>query len=295
MRRTWMLVPVAAVAGLTAVLALTTGLSAKRTEAEAKETSNKSPTAAQLPIGQVVLFSSGVGYFQREGTIEGTQRIDLTFPTQDINDLIKSMTLRDMDGGHISAVSYDSNVPVERTLQSFAVNLATNPTFGAILNQARGEKVEVVLQQTNATQPGTLNGTIIGIEKQRVPVGKEGVVDAEVLNLWCADGVRSLKLAEVQRVRFLNAIMESEFKKALETLALGHDSQKKAVSIHFAGQGKRNVKVGYVIENPVWKTSYRLVLPTLTDKKEQTDKAEAKKPYLQGWAVVENTTDEDWN
>src|SRR5204863_4264249 len=138
-------------------------------EAEA----SKSPTAAQLPIGQVVLFSSGVGYFQREGTIDGTQKIDLTFAAQDINDLIKSMTLRDVDGGHITAVSYDSNVPVERTLQSFAANLASNPSFGAILTQARGEKVEVVLQQTNATQPGTLNGTIIGIEKHQVQVGKD--------------------------------------------------------------------------------------------------------------------------
>jgi hypothetical protein len=116
--------------------------------------------------------------------------------------------------------------------------------------------------------------------------------------------MRSLKLSEVQRIRFLNAIMESEFKKALETLAMGHDSQKKAVSIHFAGQGKRNVKVGYVIENPVWKTSYRLVLPSLNGKKDEQkaadQKAEAKKeekksPYLQGWAVVENTTDEDWS
>src|SRR5438046_4818663 len=91
--------------------------------------------------------------------------------------------------------------------------------------------------------------------------------------------------------------MESEFRKALETLALGHDSQKKSVSMHFAGQGKRNVKVGYVSENPVWKTSYRLVLPTQKkeEQKAEVKKEEAKKPYLQGWAVVENTTDEDWS
>ena len=82
----------------------------------------------------------------------------------------------------------------------------------------------------------------------------------ELLNLWCADGMRSLKLTEVQRVRFLNPILDSEFKKALETLALSHDTQKKAVSINFVGEGKREVRVGYVIENPIWKTSYRLVL-----------------------------------
>jgi hypothetical protein len=229
----------------------------------------------------VVLFSSGVGYFQREGTVDGTVRVDLSFPVQDINDLLKSMVLRDLDGGHISTVSYDSNAPVERTLKSFAINLTGNPGFGQILNQARGEKVEVVLQQANATQPGTMSGTVVGIEKQKIAAGKD-TVDVEMLNLWCADGMRSLKMTEVQRVRFLNPIMDSEFRKALETLSLSHDTQKKAVSINFVGDGKRNVRVGYVIENPIWKTSYRLVL----DKKE--------KPYLQGWAVVENPTDEDW-
>src|SRR5436305_2863413 len=273
MRRVYLMAGLAAMAVAGTVLTLIS--SAPSARAERGTEASKSPTAAQLPIGQVVLFSSGVGYFQREGFVEGSQRIDLSFPTQDINDLIKSMTLRDLDGGHISAVTYDSNVPVERTLQSFAINLTNNPTFGQLLIQARGEKVEVVLQQTNAAQPGTLNGTIIGIEKQRVPVGKDGIVEAECLNLWCSDGMRSLKLAEVQRVRFLNAIMESEFKKALETLAMGHDSQKKAVSLHFAGQGKRQVRVGYVVENPLWKTSYRLVLPGAADKKEE-GKADGK-------------------
>src|SRR2546422_653155 len=104
------------------------------------------------------------------------ERIDLSFATQDINDLIKSMTLRDVDGGQITAVSYDSNVPVERTLQSFAVNLTGNPSFSAILNQARGEKVEVTLQQANATQPGTLTGSIVGVEQKKIAVGKD-VVD----------------------------------------------------------------------------------------------------------------------
>ncbi len=243
-----------------------------------------SESSVQLPIGQVVLFSSGVGYFQREGQIDGDARVDLSFPTQDINDLIKSMVLRDLDGGHISAVSYDSNAPVEKTLQSFAVNLSANPTFGQVMNQARGEKVEVVLQQSNAAQPGTMTGAVMGVENQKVAAGNEGAAEVEQLNLWCADGMRSVKLADVQRVRFLNPIMDNEVRKALETLTLSHDTQKKAVSLNFVGEGKRNVRVGYVIENPIWKTSYRLVL----------GKAKEDKPFLQGWAVVENATDEDW-
>src|SRR5205807_3776722 len=65
-------------------------------------------------------------------------------------------------------------------------------------------------------------------------------------------------------------------------LALSHDTQKKAVSLSFAGEGRRPVRVGYVVENPIWKTSYRLTI----DKD--------AKVYMQGWAVVENPTDEDW-
>jgi hypothetical protein len=98
----------------------------------------------------------------------------------------------------------------------------------------------------------------------------------------CADGLHSVRLAEVQRVRFLNPSLDSEIRQALEVLARGHDTQKKTVTLSFTGEGKRRVRVGYVIENPIWKTTYRLVL------------GKDGKPSLQGWAVVENPTDEDW-
>jgi hypothetical protein len=289
MNRTWLLASLTGAAALIAAACVFVAWPARSPAGPPKPVDHAavaapSESSVQLPIGQVVLFSSGVGYFQREGTVEGDARVDLSFPTQDINDLIKSMVLRDLDGGHIAAVSYDSNAPVEKTLQSFAVNLSANPTFGQVLNQTRGEKVEVVLQQANAAQPGTMTGAIMGVEKQKIAAGKDAAVEVEQLNLWCADGMRSVKLADVQRVRFLNPVMDNEVRKALETLTLSHDTQKKAVSLNFVGEGKRNVRVGYVIENPIWKTSYRLVL----------GKAKEDKPFLQGWAVVENATDEDW-
>jgi hypothetical protein len=240
-------------------------------------------TSGQLPVAQAILYSSGVGYFQREGTVDGSQRIDLTFPVEDVNDLLKSMVLQDHNNGHISAVSYDSQAPVEKTLQSFAINLTGNPGYGAILTQARGEKVEVTLQQGNAAQPGNVTGTIIGVEKKKESV-KDGAVETECLNLWCAEGMRAVKLNDVLRVRFLNPVLEGELKRALETVALSHDTAKKSVSVMFSGEGKREVSVAYVVENPIWKTSYRLVLPNKKDAK----------PSLQGWAVVENATEEDW-
>src|SRR5262249_11124598 len=149
--------------------------------------------------------------------------------------------------------------------------------------QARGEKVEVSLQATSNAQPGTLSGTIVGIEAKEEAVSKDKIVHGEMLNMWCAEGMRSIKLADVLRVRFLNPVMENEVKRALEVLSQSHDTQKKAVSLVFSGEGKRQVKVSYVVENPIWKTSYRLVL------------GKDGKASLQGWAVVENPSDEDWN
>src|SRR5438477_240339 len=92
--------------------------------------------------------------------------------------------------------------------------------------------------QEEAPQAGaaTANGTIIGVEKQKQPVaGAKEPVEVAILNLWCADGMRAFKLPEVQRVRFLNPVIEGELKKALETLALSHDTQKKAVSVRCVG------------------------------------------------------------
>src|SRR5262245_3142451 len=277
MRRVYWFVPAALLAAFAGAFLL----HRPAASAPGNETATGQASGSALPISKVVLFSSGVGYFQRAGTVDGNARVDLTFQVRDINDLIKSMVLQD-EKGVVSAVSYDSLAPVDRTLKSFAVNLTNNPTFGAILTQMRGARVAVVLQQTATNQPGTSSGSVMGIEHQKQPA-KDGAVDTEVLTMWCAEGVRSFKLGDVQRLRFLNPTIEGEFRRALETLALSHDAQKKAVSLNFTGEGKRDVRVGYVVENPIWKTSYRLVM----DKE--------GKPFLQGWAVGDNPTDDDWN
>ncbi|MGE3804880.1 MAG: DUF4139 domain-containing protein, partial [Gemmataceae bacterium] len=122
-----------------------------------------------------------------------------------------------------------------------------------------------------------------GVEKQRRVVGKDQVITTAQLNLLTAEGLRGIPMSQVQRIRFTKASLDQEFRKALEILALGHDKQKKTVSVNFGGSGQRDVKVGYVAESPIWKTSYRLAVN------------KDGKVFLQGWAIVENTTDEDWN
>ena len=108
--------------------------------------------ATSLPITRVVLFNSGVGYFSRSGDVEGDARVDLTFYESDVNDLLKSMVLEDFGNGRISAVSYDSREPIARTLSSFAINLNGNPTFSNIVNQMRGERIEIAISPTAANQ-----------------------------------------------------------------------------------------------------------------------------------------------
>jgi hypothetical protein len=165
--------------------------------------------AVELPITRVVLFNSGVGYFSRSGEVQGDARVDLSFQEDDINDLLKSMVLEDFNGGRIAAVSYDSREPITRTLESFAINLNGQPTFAGILSQMRGERVEVVLTPGAANQPGKLNGVIVGVESQKVPAGN-AILDAQFLNMWCAEGMRAVKMSEIQQRAGTHARLSEE-------------------------------------------------------------------------------------
>ena len=253
--------------------------------------------AVELPLTRVVLFNAGVGYFQRDGAIDGNARIEMRFPEQDVNDLLKSLILEDKTGGKLKAVTYDGKHPIDVTLKTFAVDLTENPGIAQLLVQVRGEKVEVTDKQGTITV-----GLIVGVEKptpvvvnvptsadvgeqlkpviiQPVPTG-----DGELLNLLAVDGLQSVPLSKLRKIKLLKPELEAEFRKALEVLASARGASKKTVVVAFDGKGRRNVKLAYVTEAPMWKATYRL---TLGDK----DKAQAA---LQGWATVENTTDEDW-
>ena len=93
----------------------------------------------------------------------------MTFPTSDINDLLKSLILQDLSGGKVSSVNYDSHDPIDKVLHSFALDLNDNPTFSQILNQARGEKIEIVPPgpKKDAPSRSAWISTIVGMEMQR--------------------------------------------------------------------------------------------------------------------------------
>ncbi len=235
------------------------------------------PTAGQLPLTKVVLFNSGVGFFEHRAEVEGNLRVDLKFNVDDVNDLLQSLVLQDLAGGTISTVTYDSEEPLIRTLQTFGIDLTQDPTLGDLLHQMRGEKVEV-------ERPEPTVGVIVGVETRMRSQGEaDDTVSEEILNLLTDDGLTSVPLSQVRKIKLLNDKLDGELRQALSVLALGHATDKKTVSLNLAGDGRRPVRVGYIQETPVWKTSYRLVL------------SEEEPPFLQGWALVENPTEGDWS
>ena len=232
------------------------------------------PTA-ELPITRVVLFNAGVGFFEHNGPIEGNRRVELKFRTEDVNDLLKSIVLQDLGGGQVSAVTYDSQEPLAHTLKTFTLDLTRNPTLADLLQQARGERIQI-----EAPQP--LQGVIVGVESRAV-IDRDKPVEKSYLDLKTESGLRSVPMESIVQCRLLNKKLDAEFDEALALLAAARATDKKAVTLDFRGQGQRNVRVGYIQESPVWKTSYRLVLNG------------EKPPFLQGWAIVENTGDQDWD
>jgi hypothetical protein len=243
--------------------------------------------AAELPLEKVVLFTSGVGYFQHGGKVTGDTTVEMSFKAENVNDLLKSMVVEDLGGGTVPAVSYASRDPITKTLGTFAIDLTDDPSIGRILARLRGERIEV-----EAAPPAT--GTIVGVEKRTVPVGDDQSAEKEFITILTADGLRTLALDAITRIRLLDQKLQQELEQALAVLVLGHDNEKKSVSVAFAGQGERAVRLGYVQEAPVWKTSYRLVLGGDEAAGEKRDGKQGGKALLQGWAIVENTTDRDW-
>ena len=231
-----------------------------------------------LPLEKVVLFTSGVGYFQHGGKVNNDAQVEMSFKSEHINDLLKSMVLEDLGGGTVSTVSYASRDPLTKTLETFAVNLTDNPSMGQLLGRLRGEAIDV-----DALAPAS--GTIVGVEKRAVPVGADKTIEKEFVTILTKDGLRTLPLDSITRIKLVDPRLQSELEKALAVLALGHDNEKKSVTLNFSGKGARDVRVGYVQQTPIWKTSYRLVLD---------DAAGGNQAMLQGFAIVENTTDNDW-
>ena len=249
---------------------------------------NSAANPIELPVTRAVLFSSGVGYYEHRGPVNDTATLRLLFQSDQINDVLKSMILIDHGGGRIRSVSYPTHEPLERALASFGVNISDNPTLAQLLDRLRGNAVIV-----HAPEP--VAGKVFNVAaRTRVTGTPPATVTEHHLTLWTdSGGLRTLPLDSIISLELVDERLQRELNQALAILAATHDSERRPVEIHFEGQGEREVRVGYLLETPVWKTTYRLDLSELGTPS-TAESSESSAALLQGWALVENTSDTDW-
>ncbi|WP_164017729.1 hypothetical protein [Pyxidicoccus trucidator] len=228
-----------------------------------------------LPIRRVVLYKHGVGYFERRGKVSGNETLNLDFKARDMNDVLKSLTVLDLSGGSVSAVSYDSTKPLEQLLSEATIRIPADGSLTALLGQIKGARVRA------RVGGGQVEGAIIGLDSLAVAAGDTSVV-RPFLSLLVGGSLRTFDVLEISELEFLDEAVRKDLEFYLATVLSSYKKDSKRMAILTAGQGERELFVSYVLESPVWKTSYRILL----------DEGEA--PLLQGWALVDNTGDEDW-
>jgi hypothetical protein len=234
----------------------------------------------KLPVRRVVLYKNGVGYFEHLGHVRGSQDVHIDFTSAQLNDVLKSLTVLDLDGGRISGVDYNSEAPLARRLATLRLALGERPTVSEFLGALRGARVEV----RSATGPA-MTGKLLSVERKTRNATNWTVETDEISVIGDTGEVRTVDLNPTTSVRIIEKDLQLEVSKYLALIASSRDQDVRRMTISTAGTGERKLYVSYISEVPIWKTTYRIVLPAKSDKK----------PLLQGWAIVDNTVGEDWN
>jgi len=239
----------------------------------------KNSTLGQLNLRKVALFKNGVGYFELRGSVQAGTGVKLHFKRKQMNDLLKSLTVLDLSEGQVSSIVYDSTKTAVQQLSDYAFDLQKGDGLPQVLEQLQGSKIEL---NTGST---TITGIIVGVEK-RISMGDEIKIPFFYLSIIDSNGqLRSFDTNEIAEVKFLDQRLNQDLKQYLAILFQKHRKDEKTIIITPTGKGRKELLVSYVTETPVWKATYRIVIPE--DKK-------GVKPFLQGWAIVDNVSGEDW-
>jgi len=233
--------------------------------------------AARLPVTRVILYKNGVGYFEHAGHVRGSQDVNVDFTTAQLNDVLKSLTVLDLGKGRITGVSYNSAAPLERRLGSLHLPVGENPTTAQFLDALRGARLEV----RNGSE--SASGRLLSVEERDVAgKGDQKITLTQISVVSDGGDVRIFDLTPSTSVRVAEREVNDEVGKYLGLVASTRDQDVRRMTISTAGDGERNLLVSYISEVPVWKSTYRIVIPS------------DGKPLLQGWAIVDNTVGEDW-
>lgn len=238
---------------------------------------------SELPITRVALYKNGVGFFEHTGRVTGDQTVTIDFTSAQLNDVLQSLTAIDLNGGRISGAGYNSTTPLEQQLKSLPLALTADPTDVDFYNAIRGARVQV-------QAPGaTIVGRLLSIDLRTTPQ-KEGEPTVErrfITVVSDAGAVRTLELTAAVSVALLDTALHTDVTRYLELLASTRNQGLRHLNILDRGTGSRELRVSYISEVPVWKSTYRILFSP--DKQTATPTA-----TLQGWSVVDNTTGSDW-
>jgi hypothetical protein len=230
--------------------------------------------AAELPIKKVILYKNGVGYFERSAQLAAGESARLEFAATEMNDVLKSLSVAISGPGGVRSVRYDSEEAVERKLEKFPIKLADQAPISALLDQLKGALLELKSSSQTAT------GVIVGA--RRIAATDQNKESEEVTLLLDSGEMRVFNLDGFSSLRFPDAALQQQLKDYLRVLTQSRNTDRRGVLIESAAEAARQVSAAYMVPVPVWKSSYRLILPA------------SGEPAMEGWAVVDNTSGDDW-
>jgi hypothetical protein len=220
-----------------------------------------------------------VGYFERRGKLEGNVFVLQARPTQ-INDLLKSLTVIDLSKGRAVSVSLPLEQRGDRVLSQLPEQVRDASGILDVLTVFRGARVEVV----GRGRFGTVTGRIVGVEDLRKKdANKEEVVPDWRLTIKTPDGdLVVYPVTSIERITIVDRTLAVGLEQSLD-VSLNEGNWKPVwLSVRLAGEETHDLLASYIVEMPRWKPAYRMVL------------GKGKAPLLQGWAVVDNVSGEDW-
>jgi hypothetical protein len=235
--------------------------------------------SGRLPVKRVVLYKNGVGYFEHSARVHGNQDLAIDFTTSQLNDVLKSLTAVDLGDGHISGVRYNSIAPLDERLKALRLPFGEQITRVDFLAALRGARVEVHNGSDNAA------GRLLSVEKEKRFNEKGDSYEVTEFSIITDGGdMRNFELGPSTSVRLAERDLGDEVEKYLNLIGSSRARDLRRMTISATGSGDREIYVSYISEVPVWKSTYRIILPEKPNEK----------PVLQGWAIVDNTVGEDW-
>jgi hypothetical protein len=237
----------------------------------------------ELPITRVALYKNGVGFFEHVGHVAGDQSVTIDFTSAQLNDVLQSLTAIDLNGGRISGAGYNSTTPLDQQLKTLPLALNGDPSDVDFYNAIRGARVSV----TGAG--AAITGRLLSIDL-RAAKSKDSDAsssandDRRFVTVISESGqVRTLELTPAVSVMLLDTSLHTDVTRYLELLASTRNQGLRHLTLLDRGTGARELRVSYISEVPVWKSTYRILF-----SQNATDAT------LQGWSVVDNTTGSDW-